>query len=127
MFPTAPASPPNPWATLLTQFETAEFKRETIPFIDTPDKAGEVSRRIAERAQSDHHRPLVFLSIIDPGVRKAIEVDDCALVIDLFDCSSARWNKNSASTHHGQQANPTASPTRNLSSSDRRGEFFAQS
>lgn len=44
--------------TLLTQFETAEFKRETIPFIDTPDKAGEVSRRIAERAQSDHHRPL---------------------------------------------------------------------
>lgn len=71
--------------TLLTQFEATEFKRETIPFIDTPDKAGEVSRRIAERAQSDHHRPLVFLSIIDPGVRKAIEVDDCALVIDLFD------------------------------------------
>ena len=35
--------------TLLTQFEATEFKRETIPFIDTPDKAGEVSRRIAER------------------------------------------------------------------------------
>ena len=44
--------------TLLTQFEATEFKRETIPFIDTPDKADEVNRRIAERAQNDHHRPL---------------------------------------------------------------------
>ena len=71
--------------TLLTQFEAVEFKRETIPFIDSPDKANEVSQRIAARAQADHHRPLVFLSIIDPGVRKAIAVDECALVIDLFD------------------------------------------
>ena len=69
---------------LLTQFDMLEFKRETIPFIDTADKAMAVAEQIRQRAQSDHFRPLVFVSIVNPFVREAIQVDDCAMVIDFF-------------------------------------------
>ena len=70
---------------LLTQFAELDFKRDTVPFIDTPDKAHELTLRIIETAKQDHHRPLVFLSIVDPAVRKAIDVDHCAKVIDFFE------------------------------------------
>lgn len=46
--------------TLLTQFDTLEFKRETLPFIDTVEKAEETARLIRDRAEYDHHKPLVF-------------------------------------------------------------------
>src|SRR5574343_699516 len=45
--------------TLLTQFDTEEFKRETVPFIDTVEKAQELARRIDEIAANDHRKPLV--------------------------------------------------------------------
>lgn len=70
---------------LLTQFAELDFKRDTVPFIDTPDKAHELTLRIIETAKQDHHRPLVLLSIVDPAVRKAIDVDHCAKVIDFFE------------------------------------------
>ena len=70
--------------TLLTQFDTLEFKRETIPFIDTPEKADEVAARIRERAANDHIRPLVFTSIVNPEVRARLKIDN-ALCIDFFD------------------------------------------
>jgi regulator of PEP synthase PpsR (kinase-PPPase family) len=34
--------------TLLTQFDTLEFKRETVPFIDTVEKAQALATRIEE-------------------------------------------------------------------------------
>lgn len=71
--------------TLLTQFEQIEFKRETVPFIDTVEKAQEAAAEIRRRAAEDLQRPLVFLSIIDREVRAAMSVDDCALVIDYFE------------------------------------------
>lgn len=71
--------------TLLTQFESIEFKRETLPFIDTVEKATEASALIRERAQSDLQKPLVFLSIMDRAVREALNVEECALVIDYFE------------------------------------------
>lgn len=70
--------------TLLTQFDALEFKRETVPFIDTVDKAHALVERIRERAQSDHHRPLVFTSIVNPEIRRALNLDN-ALVIDFFE------------------------------------------
>ncbi len=71
--------------TLLTQFDSQAFKRDTVPFIDTPEKAQEVGLRIRQAANDDHHKPLVFVSIVDQGVRKALDVEDCALVIDFFE------------------------------------------
>jgi len=70
--------------TLLTQFDTEEFKRETIPFIDTVEKAQELARRIDEVAQEDHEKPLVFTSIIKADVRAALNINS-ALVIDFFE------------------------------------------
>lgn len=70
--------------TLLTQFDTLEFKRETVPFIDTVEKAEALAARIRDRAQNDHHRPLVFTSIVDPEIRHLLHVDN-ALVIDFFE------------------------------------------
>ena len=60
--------------TLLTQFDTEEFKRETIPFIDTIEKAQELALRIDEVAQQDHEKPLVFTSIIKADVRAALNI-----------------------------------------------------
>ena len=70
--------------TLLTQFDGLEFKRETVPFVDTVEKAREVADRICERADSDHLRPLVFTSIVNPEVRQALKVD-CVKIVDFFE------------------------------------------
>ena len=69
--------------TLLTQFDTEEFNRETEPFIDTVEKAQELAQRIDEIAANDHRKPLVFTSIIKADVRAALTVKN-ALVIDFF-------------------------------------------
>ena len=45
---------------LLSQFEDIRFDRETLPFVDTPDKIDEVVRRINARAQGQQKRPLIF-------------------------------------------------------------------
>ncbi|TDR81422.1 posphoenolpyruvate synthetase regulatory kinase/phosphorylase PpsR [Paludibacterium purpuratum] len=70
--------------TLLTQFDTLEFHRETVPFIDTVEKAEALAARIRERAQIDHHKPLVFTSIVNPEIRRVLKIDN-ALTIDFFE------------------------------------------
>jgi regulator of PEP synthase PpsR (kinase-PPPase family) len=70
--------------TLLTQFDMFDFKRETIPFVDTVEKAQAVAARIRDCASRDQHRPLVFSSIVNAEVREAVKVD-CALCIDFFE------------------------------------------
>jgi hypothetical protein len=70
--------------TLLTQFDMLDFKRETIPFVDTIEKALAVAERIRERALIDQHRPLIFCSIVNTEVREAVKVD-CAMCIDFFE------------------------------------------
>ncbi|WP_434633294.1 posphoenolpyruvate synthetase regulatory kinase/phosphorylase PpsR [Chromobacterium sp. CV08] len=70
--------------TLLTQFDTLDFIRETVPFVDTVDKARALAQRIRETAERDHLRPLVFTSIVNPEVREALRLDDVVL-IDFFE------------------------------------------
>ncbi|HJV07562.1 posphoenolpyruvate synthetase regulatory kinase/phosphorylase PpsR [Paludibacterium denitrificans] len=70
--------------TLLTQFDTVEFKRETVPFIDTPEKAEELAARIQQVADQDALRPLVFTSIINPDVRRALKIHN-AQIVDFFE------------------------------------------
>jgi len=68
---------------LLSQFEDIRFDRETLPFVDTPDKIDEVVRRINARAQGQQKRPLIFSSIVDEAMSAQLARAD-ALVLDLF-------------------------------------------
>ena len=68
---------------LLSQFEGLSFLRQTIPFVDTPEKIDEILRRIDENALTEGRRPLVFSSIVD-GAMSAQLGRANALVLDLF-------------------------------------------
>jgi len=68
---------------LLSQFEGCAFQRQTIPFVDTPDKIIEVVRRIDEVANESGLRPLVFSSIVDEVMSAQLGRAN-ALVLDLF-------------------------------------------
>ena len=69
--------------TLLTQFEDQDFRRVTIPFVDTVEKARGVVESVARAATDDGVRPIIFSSL------NKTEIIDCigsanALVLDLF-------------------------------------------
>lgn len=68
---------------LLTQFEGFEFIRETIPFVDTPDKARAVAQKIREKAEGDQPPPIVFSTIINDELRELAKVEG-VLTIDFF-------------------------------------------
>jgi len=68
---------------LLSQFEGLSFHRQTIPFVDTPEKIDEILRRIDENAAAEGRRPLVFSSIVDDTMSAQLGRAN-ALVLDLF-------------------------------------------
>jgi regulator of PEP synthase PpsR (kinase-PPPase family) len=68
---------------LLSQFEGLSFHRQTIPFVDTPEKIDEILRRIDENAATEGRRPLVFSSIVDEAMSAQLGRAN-ALVLDLF-------------------------------------------
>jgi regulator of PEP synthase PpsR (kinase-PPPase family) len=68
---------------LLSQFEDINFQRETIPFVDTPEKIDEVLRRIDQVAAREGRRPLVFSSIVEESMSAQLGRAN-ALVLDLF-------------------------------------------
>jgi [pyruvate, water dikinase]-phosphate phosphotransferase / [pyruvate, water dikinase] kinase len=67
---------------LLSQFEGLSFHRQTIPFVDTPEKIGEILRRIDENAAAEGRRPLVFSSIVDDTMSAQLGRAN-VLVLDL--------------------------------------------
>ncbi|MEP6996019.1 MAG: pyruvate, water dikinase regulatory protein [Betaproteobacteria bacterium] len=68
---------------LLSQFEGLSFLRQTIPFVDTPEKIDEILRRIDANAAAEGRRPLVFSSIVDDTMSAQLGRAN-ALVLDLF-------------------------------------------
>jgi regulator of PEP synthase PpsR (kinase-PPPase family) len=68
---------------LLSQFEGLSFHRQTIPFVDTPEKIDEILHRIDENAAAEGRRPLVFSSIVDDAMSAQLGRAN-ALVLDLF-------------------------------------------
>lgn len=68
---------------LLSQFETFDFQRRTIPFVDTPEKIDDVVRRIDATGTADGKRPLVFSSIVDEAMSAQLGKVN-ALFLDLF-------------------------------------------
>ena len=68
---------------LLSQFEQIEFKRQTIPFVDTPERIAEVVGKINETATTEKQRPVVFSSIVDETMSAQLGLAN-ALFLDLF-------------------------------------------
>ena len=54
---------------LISQFENIEFRRVTLPYVDSVDKAKEASVHIDAAAQEDRRRPLVFSTLTQPELR----------------------------------------------------------
>lgn len=70
--------------TLLTQFPELRFRRRTLPFVDTPEKAAQARAEINATARRDGVRPIVFSTLIDDAIRSVILSAD-ALCLDLFE------------------------------------------
>ena len=68
---------------LLSQFESFDFQRRTIPFVDTPEKIAEVVAKIDATGASDGKRPLVFSSIVNEAMSAQLGHAN-ALFLDLF-------------------------------------------
>jgi [pyruvate, water dikinase]-phosphate phosphotransferase / [pyruvate, water dikinase] kinase len=69
--------------TLLTQFPGVEFRKRTLPFVDTADKARDALAEIHDAARQEGGRPIVFSTLINADVRAALASND-ALIMDLF-------------------------------------------
>lgn len=69
--------------TLLTQFPGIGFRKRTLPFVDTAEKAREAVRVINEAAKLEKQRPLVLSTLIEDDVRAVVAGCD-GLCLDLF-------------------------------------------
>ena len=68
---------------LLTQFESLSFKKITIPFIDTPEKAEGTLQSINQENDKNNLRPIVFATIINDEIREII-AESKGYTIDFF-------------------------------------------
>ena len=69
---------------LLTQFEGINITQVVIPFVDSVEKARDCLPRIAEAAERNGVRPIVFATLVDREVRNTIRQAN-ALVLDFFE------------------------------------------
>lgn len=70
--------------TLLTQFDDVEFRKTTLPFINTAERAAQAVARINDAAKLASDRPLVFSTTVDDAIRSVLRSAQC-LFLDLFD------------------------------------------
>lgn len=71
-------------ATLMTQFDEGQFKRSTLPFVNSVEKARSAVEYIDHKARQSDLKPIVFSTTISHEVR-AILRESNALFLDLFD------------------------------------------
>ncbi|MDX9706560.1 MAG: pyruvate, water dikinase regulatory protein [Azospira sp.] len=71
---------------LLTQFEGVRFKQVRIPFVDTPEKAHAVIRRIEETGLADGVRPIVFTTLVNTELAQMVHAAKamCFSFIETF-------------------------------------------
>ncbi|MCC7325588.1 MAG: kinase/pyrophosphorylase [Burkholderiales bacterium] len=69
---------------LLTQFEFFQFRRVTVPFVDSPEKVAEAIQLVNDIAREDGRRPLVISSVVDEAMSETIRRNANALTLDLF-------------------------------------------
>lgn len=69
---------------VLTQFSKLEFDFETIPFMNSREKAMDAYAKIMEFRKDNPEPPVVFTSITDPELCALIK-ESQAIVLDLFE------------------------------------------
>jgi len=69
---------------LLTQFDSQNFRQVTLPFIDTLDKAQEAVRKINLAAKDSALRPIIFSTMVQDDFRAVIREAE-GLHLDIFD------------------------------------------
>jgi regulator of PEP synthase PpsR (kinase-PPPase family) len=69
--------------TLLTQFPDVNFRKLSLPFIDTVEKARAACTEINNTARQEGRRPIVLSTLINEDARAEIATAD-ALCLDLF-------------------------------------------
>ncbi|MGL5743375.1 MAG: posphoenolpyruvate synthetase regulatory kinase/phosphorylase PpsR [Legionella sp.] len=68
---------------LITQFENIKFERQTIPYVDSLEKAEHVIQQINQVYEEQGVKPLVFMTMIDQTIRNYFKSAN-ACVFDLF-------------------------------------------
>ncbi|MCX7116498.1 MAG: kinase/pyrophosphorylase [Legionellales bacterium] len=68
---------------LLSQFENIVFEKESLPYIDTLDKAEAFLTRINEHQEKTGLKPLLFMTIVNPKISAVIQQAQ-ACIFDLF-------------------------------------------
>jgi regulator of PEP synthase PpsR (kinase-PPPase family) len=70
--------------TLLTQFDGIEFRKTTLPFINTAERAQQAVLKINDAAQRIPEPPLVFSTTVNDEIRAVLRSAQ-GLFLDLFD------------------------------------------
>lgn len=70
--------------TLLTQFDSVEFQKTTLPFINTPERARSAVEYINHLA-TQGSRPIVFSTTVSEEIREILRGCSGCLFMDLFD------------------------------------------
>lgn len=68
---------------LTSQFDGIDFKHITLPFVDSTEKAVEVTNTINTCAEKEAQSPVVFSTIVDPDIRNIL-VTAKAHYVDFF-------------------------------------------
>ncbi len=68
---------------VLSQFEGLKLRQVRLPFINTPDKAGEAVARIDQQGLADGKRPIVFSTLVNTRINDIVRTAD-ALFLDLI-------------------------------------------
>lgn len=69
---------------LLTQFDGAEFRHETLPFLDTEEKAEKAVARINACAEEEGEKPIVFSTLVQNNLRNIV-IRSRGLYLDFFE------------------------------------------
>lgn len=69
---------------LLSQFDTVDFERVYMPYINTVLRAKALTQRMREATDRDEVRPIVFCTMLDDKVRDVLKGGDCYF-IELFE------------------------------------------
>ena len=68
---------------LLSQFTTPDFTLQTLPYVDTTEKAADVLNTLHHSFQVDGTRPILFMTVLNDEISAMMHASQ-AYVIDLF-------------------------------------------
>lgn len=68
---------------VLSQFESVEFKQVRVPFVDSQEKVDDAIRRINEAASREQGLPIAFTTLVDAELSARVKTAN-AMFMDLF-------------------------------------------